>query len=86
MTTSGQIPQSEALAEATGDSLSELWSRDPEGYREVDIQKTIEVMRARRAPWAAEEAARASGSAKPRKSRAEMLSTSSGASAGDLGL
>ena len=33
------IPQSLALAEAEVDSLSELLSRDPEGYAEQDLEE-----------------------------------------------
>jgi hypothetical protein len=49
------IPQSSALAEASPESLSELMSRDPEGYQRQDRQRIIEALRAQREKWAAGE-------------------------------
>lgn len=46
----GQIPQSEALAEAT-ESLTELLSRDPEGYSKRDRARIVEELREMRARW-----------------------------------
>lgn len=57
MSTNGEIPQSEALAEATGDSLAELMSRDPEGLSRQDRDRIVEALREQRARIAAAEAA-----------------------------
>lgn len=46
--TSGEIPQSAALAEATIDSLGELMSRDPEGYSKQDLERVVAAMREQR--------------------------------------
>lgn len=46
--TSGEIPQSPALEEATIDSLGELMSRDPEGYSEQDLDRVVACMREQR--------------------------------------
>ena len=85
---SGQIPQSDALSEAETDSLSEVMSRDPEGYSKQDRARIIEALRAQRARIAAAEAAsggekkaRALGGAKPPKLGAIATKT-----ADDLGL
>ena len=42
------IPQSPALAEASEASLEELFSRDPLGYQQQDLDKIITVLRAQR--------------------------------------
>lgn len=52
-----EIPQSSALLEASPDSLSELLSRDPEGYQGQDLDRIIEALRAVRVKWQAAEAA-----------------------------
>lgn len=44
----GEIPQSNALSEASPDSLSELFSRDPEHYGDQDIDRVIAEMRTQR--------------------------------------
>jgi len=44
-----EIPQSNALAEATTDSITELFSRDPEGLKRQDRDRIIEFLRAQRA-------------------------------------
>lgn len=62
------IPQSTALAEASSDSLSELLSRDPEGYQQQDIVRVIEVMRQQRARFAQVEAETPSRQTKPKAS------------------
>jgi hypothetical protein len=41
MTDTPDIPQSNALAEATADSLDELLNRDPERYSKLDRQRAI---------------------------------------------
>lgn len=48
MSQQGEIPQSTALAEATTDSLTELMSRDPEGYSKQDLERIVAVMREQR--------------------------------------
>lgn len=48
MSEHGQIPQSNALAEATVDSLGELMSRDPEGYSKQDLERIVAAMREQR--------------------------------------
>lgn len=53
----GEIPQSTALAEAGEDSLTEVLSRDPEGYSRQDRDRIVEALRAQRARLAAAEAA-----------------------------
>lgn len=46
--TSPLLPQSNALAEATTDSLDVLMSRDPEGYSRQDLDKVVAAMREQR--------------------------------------
>ena len=43
-----QLPQSTVLSEASPESLQELWSRDPEGYQQQDIDRTVAEMRLHR--------------------------------------
>ena len=66
------VPQSNALAEASPDSLAELLSRDPEGYTRQDLDRVIAALRQQRERMAvASAAAQASGTAgKPRGPRA----------------
>ena len=52
--TSG-IPQSDALAEASPDSLSELFSRDPLGLGEADLDRIVATLREQRKRWQAAE-------------------------------
>ena len=52
-----EITQSNALAEATTDSLSELFSRDPEGLHRQDRDRIVEALRAQRARMEATAAA-----------------------------
>lgn len=78
----GSIPQSNALAEASPQSLAELMSRDPEGYQQRDLDTIIDHLRKHRVACEATEASkpkRASGG------RAQ-LSTQLAQSADDLGL
>lgn len=81
---SGEIPQSQALAEASTDSLSELFSRDPEGLSRQDRNAIVAALRAQRARV---EAAEASG-AKPRAPGAPKLplSSTSSKTADEMGL
>ncbi len=46
--TTGEIPQSDALAEATTDSLAVLFSRDPEGLARQDRDAIIRALREQR--------------------------------------
>lgn len=84
-----EIPQSNALAEASSESLTELMSRDPEGYGKQDIAKIIEALRAQRARWdEMERQAAASGKPKRDKTKADtqaILKKASG-TAEDMGL
>lgn len=50
------IPHSTALAEAKIDSLSELYSRDPEGYSKIDLDRLVADLRLQRERWAKTEA------------------------------
>jgi hypothetical protein len=81
---SGEIPTCDALGEASANSLSELLSRDPEGYSQVDLARVIEAFREQRVKWAAAEAQapakRSAGGAKAALSRVSDKSTD------DLGL
>ena len=53
----GLLPQSNALAEASPQSLAELFSRDPEGYSQQDRVAIIKNYREQRERWALVEAA-----------------------------
>ena len=53
----GELPQSTALAEAGSDSLTEVMSRDPEGYSRQDRDRIVEALRAQRTRLAAADAA-----------------------------
>ncbi len=82
------IPQSDALKEATIDSLTEVMSRDPEGLSRQDRDRVVEALRAQRARLAS---AAASGEGKKSKAPAgggpkALLSSVSSAKAEDLGL
>lgn len=80
----GIIPQSTALAEATVDSLTEVMSRDPEGYSPQDRDRIIEALRAQRARIAAADAA---GEKRPSgKAPKVQLGLAAGKSVDDLGL
>lgn len=79
-----EIPQSQALAEASSDSLAELLSRDPEGYSRQDRAQVVAALRAQRVRWEAAEAA-APAKRGPSGPKATLASTTS-AKADDLGL
>lgn len=49
MSEEGKIPESNALAEADLTGLSELMSRDPEGFSQQDRARIISALRADRA-------------------------------------
>jgi hypothetical protein len=85
-TTLGGIPQSTALAEASPESLSDLFSRDPEGFSKQDISRIVETLRTQRKAWALAEASgkksapRAERPDSPRaKSMAKLLATKTAA-------
>ena len=64
----GEIPQSNALAEASPDSLSDLFSRDPETLSTSDFDRLISVLRAQRERWQASEA---EAQSKPKRASAK---------------
>lgn len=82
---SGVIPQSTALAEA-GESLSELMSRDPEGFSKRDRTKIVEALREQRQKMALAEAAGGGTKAKTGLAAKAPRSLVSSASAEDLDL
>lgn len=83
----GQIPQSTALSEALPDSLSELYSRDPEGFQRQDRDAIVRSLRAQRERLRAAELAGGPTRAKKTagvKTEASTPGTTT-ASSGDLG-
>ncbi len=76
------LPVSTALAEASPESLSELFSRDPEGYSTQDLDRVILALREQRARWAAT----ASAPKPPRSSKPAGANLVSKVSLEDLGL
>jgi len=70
MSDNPQVPQSNALKEASVDSLAELLSRDPEGYSRQDLDRVIAAMREQRARMALANAEKAAQPGKPRGPRA----------------
>lgn len=80
-----EIPQSTALAEADPGSLSELMSRDPEGFSKQDRARIIHALREDRARREKAEA-EAAATGKKRASPAVKPGTIVPPSAGDLGL
>jgi len=76
----------EALAEASSDSLSELFSRDPEGYSQQDLAKIVSVLREQRVRWAATEAEKPAKGTRSAKAPAGPKATSTVVAAEDLGL
>ena len=80
----GEIPQSQALAEAEPDSLTELLSRDPFKFTSQDRQRIIAALRERRAAWEKAEAEVAKPKAKKVPEAARSLLAK--ASPDDLGL
>ena len=53
-----QLPISNALEEATPDSISDLLNRDPEGLTDADLDRLITELRANRERYEAAEANR----------------------------
>lgn len=72
----GEIPQSTALAEAETDSLTEVMSRDPEGYSRQDRDRIVEALRAQRARLAAVEAAGGGPKTRAASAKVPLASTS----------
>ena len=66
MTLPGTIPQSNALAEASPESISDLLSRDPEHYTPDDWLRVIGTYREQRERWAKAEAAGAKSIKQPK--------------------
>ena len=86
MSSQGEIPQSSALAETGSDSLTEVMSRDPEGYSRQDRDRIVEALRAQRARLAAVEEAGGKPRA-PRSSTPKLpLSSTSAKPIEDMGL
>lgn len=83
MSTPGQLPQSLALAEASADSLTEFFSRDPEGFTRQDRDRMVMLLQEQRARW---EAADAASPTKPKRVSAAGASLITNAKAEDLGL
>jgi len=79
-----EIPQSSALSEAHGDSLGELFSRDPEGYSQQDLDRVVGALREQRERWVKAEA-EAAAKPKGRQAKVAVLATQV-ANAEDLGL
>lgn len=52
----GEIPQSQALSEASADSLTELLSRDPFKFSSKDRERIVAALREQRAAWEKAEA------------------------------
>lgn len=78
----GTIPLSNALSEASPNSISELMSKDPFRLTVQDRKEIVAKLREQRVRW---EAAEAAGQGKPRAARsAKTLETTS--SLDDLGL
>jgi uncharacterized protein YdaU (DUF1376 family) len=82
------IEQSDVLKEAAIESLTELFSRDPEGFTRQDRDRIVEGLRAQRENWlkAEQEAQAKGGKAKPKAIKAQDLLTRTVASAEDLGI
>jgi len=84
-----ELPQSDALKEASEESLSDLMSRDPENYSGQDIKKIIAINRAARVKWEEMEKLEAqTGKKKTEKTKADLtplLKKASG-SVEDMGL
>lgn len=80
-----EIPQSSALAEASVESLTELMSRDPEGYAQQDIIRIIEAHRAQRLKWEQMEKDAPQKKEKTRADQVPLLKKASG-TADDMGL
>lgn len=74
------IPLSPALAEASPDSLSDLFARDPEGLSRTDLDRLIATLREQRTRWLA-----ADGTGRAPKA-AKVKALTSPVNATDLGV
>ena len=61
------LPQSTALAEAEPESLSTLFSRDPEGYTQQDLATIVRVLQEQRERWLKAAEAGTTTPGKPKK-------------------
>lgn len=87
MSDTTQIPQSTALAEAETDSLTEVMSRDPEGYSRQDRDRIVEALRAQRERLAAADAAGVGSKTRAAPGTAKLpLSSKASSNPEDLGL
>ena len=78
----GAIPQSNALREASPDSLSELLSKDPFEFQKQDRGRIVAALREQRAKW---EKAEAQGT-RPKALKTSSKSLDAPGSPEDLGL
>jgi hypothetical protein len=62
------LPLSNAIAEASPESIAELFSRDPEGYAQQDISRIIAELRTARERWAKAEAEKGIGGTRAKPS------------------
>lgn len=85
-TSGGTLPQSNALAEASPESLGDLFSRDPETYTEGDLVRIVGAMRAQRERLAAAAGAKASAPKGERLTASAATKLVAGKSAEDLDL
>lgn len=81
----GEIPQSPALLEADTDSLSEVMSRDPEGYSRQDRDRIVEALRTQRARIAAADLAGGKKASAPKAGKLPLSSVATKAIE-DMGL
>lgn len=82
---SGELPQSNALAEASPESLAELLSRDPEGYQQQDLARIVAWLREQRERWAKTEA-EAKANPKPKGRSVSVKSLVGAQTTEELGL
>lgn len=81
-----ELPQSNALAEASPDSLSLLLSKDPEEMTRSDRTRVVEALRAQRARWQTAQVAKASAGPKaPKATRSATSILQSTVKVEDLG-
>jgi hypothetical protein len=86
-THTGALPESDALAEASEQSLSYYFSKDPLHLSDIELGKLVQELRAKRALWAASEASGAAkGRSKTVAGKAASLVSSTSATAEELGL
>lgn len=83
----GALPESTALEEASVESLSYYFSKDPLHLSDIELGKLVSELRSKRALWAASEAT--GGAAKKARTvanKAASLVSSTTKSAEELGL